>query len=143
MCSGNPGNATAGLGDTHERSANDRPPNVVLKIFGQRGLAERLAISRATLRRLLAGHPVQIAKRRLSELRRRLAEVRLQADNGDTAREATREAIRELIDRIGLHATAQHFSADPSNLLKMARGVRHPTSRIVSQLLGGIDAPEA
>jgi hypothetical protein len=114
----------------------------LVDIFGQRGLAERLAISRATLTRLLAGHPVQIAKRRLSELRRRLGEVRLEADNGDTAREATREAIRELIDRIGLHATAQHFSADPSNLLKMARGVRHPTSRIVSQLLGGIDAPE-
>jgi len=47
------------------------------------------------------------------------------------------------IEIVGLYANAQHLNTDPSNLLKMAQGVRRPTAEIVHQLLGGIDAPEA
>jgi hypothetical protein len=103
-------------------------------MFGQRGLAERLAIARATLSKLLAGHTVPIAKRRLCEVRRRIAEVRVEADAGATAREATRAAIAELIKRVGLKGAAVRLDMNASNLLKVMRGHRPPNESLIERV---------
>jgi transcriptional regulator with XRE-family HTH domain len=109
----------------------------LVEVFGQRELAERLGLGRATLSKLLAGHTVQIARRRLCEVRRRIAELRVEADDGATARDATRSAIAELIKRVGLKGAAERLDADASNLLKIVRRKRPPSEGLVERMGGG------
>ena len=75
-----------------------------------------------------------MGKRHLLMLNAPISELRGEADDGAAARKKAREEVAGLVRRIGLQAAAAHLQSDPSNLLKVVKGLRGPSENLLARL---------
>jgi hypothetical protein len=119
-------------GDAFEGLAADL--RVLAKTLGERRLAGDLRCSRQLVKSMVAGAPVRLPETRRRAFAHTVVQLMGECGSEEAAQERARSEILALIGQLGLRGASLSLATDPSNLLKMARGTRAISKRVVERL---------
>jgi len=116
-------------------------PRRAVKKFGQRALARKIGISRATLSELFGAEIPNIPPKLISAINRAISALNGEAEIQDILRVELFDQVKMEIGRIGLGEFAAAVGTDPSNLSKVINGQRKATKNFCGKL--GNISPDA